>query len=631
MSSMLRLTQRSLVGRADAHQRSGVIIHPTQDLVVLYAISSPTAGEAFLSYCQEQLTHEQPTNTLEFHQLLDRCVSTAGRMEVELSLVGVCTFDEHVVLAAYQGSVWLKRGDKLGQILSAEGTLQLLEGKIQVDDIYVLFTRSAQGLQEVVQGELLKAQPETVLSVVDAAELRTALDGAPDEALTGVSLLSVVDSEKDHQALTADIHASAEPVVATPASESVVIQPSNSGSKVTALLKGIGGALLLIRNEVAQLFSKDVYVRQKQRRSLGKVLIVFFSVILLLLWALVFWRNRQQQQQQQIQATLQPFQIQFEEVRTLSLQNTVDARQRAEQLIASLEAESQKQNQPQYLQTAVLAELQEVRQFYQSISGQEELPNLPIFFDLRLVQSNFLASRIDATLDTLFFLDSGQKKILALNIERKQPTLLPIGEYPDIRALVADDQFLYFLGEGLFRFTLSGTDVASLVENPDDPIKTGQTLGLFDRYLYVLSKEQNNIFRYDTADNSLDGKPTAWIQAGQGIDLNQVQSFAIDGDVWLSMQTGEIKKLTSGREVAFTVSGMKEPFSSPITLFTKPEMLNLYVLEPQKSRVVVLNKEGQFIKEIKNENLAAATAVVASEPQHKAFALSGSLVYEIEL
>lgn len=628
---MLRLIQRSLVGRAAANQRSGVIIHPTQDFVVLYAISSPSAGEAFLDYCQEQLNHEQPTNTLEFHQLLDRCVSTAGRMEVELSLVGISTFGEHIALAAYQGSVWLKRGDKIGQILSAEGSLQLLEGKIQLDDIYVLFTKSAQKLQEVVQSELPNTKAETVLSLVDTPELRAALDGAPEEALAGLSVLAVIDSEKTHPALAADLHASAEPAVATTVSDRVATQPPRRGAQVIAFFKGIGGVLLLIRNEIAQLFSKDVYVRQKQRRSLGKVLIVFFAIIVLLLGALAFWRNRQQQQQQQIQATLQPFRTQFEEVRTLSLRNTVDARQRAEQLIASLEAESQKQNQPKYLQTAVLAELQEVRQFYQGISGQEELPNLPIFFDLRLVQSNFLASRVDATLDTLFFLDSGQKKILALNIERKQPTLLPIGEYPDIRALVADDQFLYFLGEGLFRFTLSGTDVASLVENPDDPIKTGQSLGLFDRYLYVLSKEQNNIFRYDTADNSLDGKPTAWIQAGQGIDLNQVQSFAIDGDVWLSTQTGEIKKLTSGREVAFTVSGMKEPFSSPITLFTKPEMLNLYVLEPQKSRVVVLNKEGQFIKEIKNENLAAATAVVASEPQHKAFALSGSLVYEIEL
>src|SRR6185369_15372130 len=114
--------------------------------------------------------------------------------------------------------------------------------------------------------------------------------------------------------------------------------------------------------------------------------------------------------------------------------------------------------------------------------------------------------------DTLFFLDSGQKRILALNIEKKQPTILPIGEYPDIRAIVADEKYLYFLAQGLFRFTLSGTDVASIVENADDVINSGNSLGVFGSYVYVLNKEKNNIYRYTTNDDQLDSKPAAWIQ-----------------------------------------------------------------------------------------------------------------------
>ena len=299
--------------------------------------------------------------------------------------------------------------------------------------------------------------------------------------------------------------------------------------------------------------------------------------------------------------------------------------------IVELEVRAQDTTQPQHVQQALQAELKTVRDFNQSISGQTQLPLLPTFFDLRLVQSNFLASRIDVTSDTLFFLDSGQKKILALNIERKQPTILPVGEYPDIRAMIADDEYLYFLGQGLFRFTLSGTEVATLVENSDDITSAGQSLGLFGKYLYVLNKEQNNIFRYDTEDDELDSKPVGWIQPGQGIDLSTVQSFAIDGDVWLSTETGEIKKLASGRETAFTVTGLTEPLSSPITIFTKPELQNLYILESAKSRMVVLNKEGEFVKEVKSNELAGAMAVVASEKHQKAFALSGSLVYEMGL
>jgi hypothetical protein len=146
-----------------------------------------------------------------------------------------------------------------------------------------------------------------------------------------------------------------------------------------------------------------------------------------------------------------------------------------------------------------------------------------------------------------------------------------------------------------------------------------------------MNRTQNNIFRYDTSEEGDESKPVGWVQSGQGIDFMQVQSMAIDGDVWLTTQTGEVQKLTGGKVSEFTITGLKEPFSSPITLFTKPDLTNLYILEPQKSRMVVLNKTGQFIKEVKSNNLAGATAVVASEKYQKAFALSGSLVYEMGL
>jgi len=617
---MLKLTQRALVGRSTENQRSGLIVHPTQDMVVIYAASSGSTTEAFLAYIQEQFDHDEPKIALEFHQLLDRCLSTAARMEVGLSMIAVWVVEERIILAAYQGSVWLKRGAKHGQILSAEDKLQLLEGNAQAGDVYLLLTSAATSLSAIVQSQLERLQPEQASSILDLPELRAAMSGVADESVMGVSVVNIVQADKKQQAAQ-DLHDA--PAV------TLSDQPLPAQKKATPLDLFVTVASG-IKNGISQLFSHDVYVRQRYQKSVMKVGVVVLIACIFVVAGVWYWRSQQMEQQQEVRSALQPYQSQLEDIRTLSLSDTVKARQNTEQLITELEAQSQKAG-PQYLQTALSSELADVKIFYQSISGQEELSTLPTFFDLRLVQSNFLASRIDATLDTLFFLDSGQKKILALNIEKKQSTLLPIGEYPDIRALSTDDKFLYFLGEGLFRFTLSGTDVAKIVENPDDTIKTGQSLGLFDKYLYVLNKEQNNIFRYDSGDDALSGKSTGWVQSGQGIDFNQVQSMAIDGDVWLTTQTGEIKKLSSGKVANFSVTGMKESFSTPTTIFTKPDINNLYILEPQKSRVVVLNKNGQFIKEVKNENLAAATAVVASEKNQKAFALSGSIVYEIAL
>lgn len=629
------------MGQATASQRTGVMVHPTQDLLLLYSVSSDNAGDAFLNYCQEQVDKELPGTTLELHQLLDRCTSTAERMSVGLSLVAIAIIDGHVALAAYQGSVWLKRGAKVGQILSAEAALQILEGKTQAEDIYVMLTQAASSLSPALHESLAKTTAADALKFIEQPTLREAVTSGPAEASMGISVVTVLDTEtQTTDDATSSLHDTTLPTAVTPSEVAARLseQPVEPTPPLRKVGQVVGGGVhgvvkfySAITNEIEQLFSQDVYVRQKHRRSVGKVLAAMALILVIIIGGFTLWKRNEAAKQQQVTDVLQPYRQQFNAFKELSVQDPVTARQQLATFIVELEVRAQDTTQPQHVQQALQAELKTVRDFNQSISGQTQLPLLPTFFDLRLVQSNFLASRIDVTSDTLFFLDSGQKKILALNIERKQPTILPVGEYPDIRAMIADDEYLYFLGQGLFRFTLSGTEVATLVENSDDITSAGQSLGLFGKYLYVLNKEQNNIFRYDTEDDELDSKPVGWIQPGQGIDLGTVQSFAIDGDVWLSTETGEIKKLASGRETAFTVTGLTEPFSSPITIFTKPELQNLYILESAKSRMVVLNKEGEFVKEVKSNELAGAMAVVASEKHQKAFALSGSLVYEMGL
>jgi|GEM_PF-822498 len=647
---MLRLAQRTLVGQSSINQNSGVLLHPTQEIFALYSIVSEHSTETFLTYFKEQLEHSQPQTTLEFHQLLDRCIATAERMQVELSLVSIGLFDQRVVLAAYQASIWLKRGPKAGPIVTAEKSLQLLEGNAIEHDVYVLLTQEAHTLAAVIGSQLANISPLHATNLIDLPQISAAIESSPREAQMGVSVLLIAEEViKSVEPLQAPMFQnipqfSAAPVVeprssTTPAelaaedaahTAKLPVQPPI----VLALRKGVTFLIRTaqqLKGEVIQLSSPDVYVRRRQRKTLGRILI--FAVVLLftVIGTFAFLHSRQVEEQKQVQAIIQPFATQFSQIQQIQNQNPVVARQQAERLISDLEAQSQLKNKPAAMTKAFAIELDKVRQFYQSISGQEQRSVLPTFFDLTLVQANFLASAIDTTPDTLFFLDSGQKKILALTIDKKQPTVLPIGDAAEIRAIIADEKYLYFLGQGLFRFTLSGTDVAKLVENPDDTLKNGSAVGIFGSYAYVLNKSQNNIFRYTTNDDQLNSKPVTWVQSSQGMDFTTAQSLSIDGDIWIGTQQGEIKKFTSGKQVDFTVSGLKEAFSTPIKVFTKPDLLNLYILEPQKSRVVVLNKKGEFLKEIQSSTLAGSTSIVASEKFNKAFALSGSLVFEINL
>lgn len=640
---MFRLVHRTLVGQANDNQSAGTFTHPTKDILLLYSVSSETPSETFLMYWREQFEYEDPQNSLEFHQMLERCLSTAERMGVRISFVGVGMIEDKVILAAYQGSVWLKRAQKVGQILHATSTLEIIEGKPQELDAYVLYTQATQNIQEVVAPLLTTLDSDEVLTVIEQESVTRSVHEDDRQAELGMTVVSVQEHVAVHTAASADTSnpaaqealESLQPLTPAEVERRKLEQPEPKVSPVVRVMKTMMQAVVkarqLVTQEIAQLTSQDVYVRRKHRKMLGSVLI--FGVVLLftVIGTFSYFRNRQQEQQRQVQAALQPFEVRLGEIRQSLAQDPFNARLRTEQLMNDVEVQSQLASQPNYVKEALVTELAELREFYESISGQEELPVLPTFFDLRYVQSNFLANELDATNNTLFFLDSGQRRILALDIEKKQPTMLPVGEFPSITSMVADERYLYFLADGMLRFALGSTDVATLVENEDETITSGNSLELFGSYVYVMNKSRNNIFRYTTNDDQLDSTPAAWVQTSEAVDFATAQSFAIDGDIWLGTQDGQLRKFTSGREVAFAVTGLKDPFTSALTVFTKPDLQNLYVLEPANSRMVILSKNGEFLREVKSSTLAAGTGIVASETLRKAFVLSGSLVYEINL
>lgn len=642
---MLRFVSQIHTSPSTSLHTAGVLEHSSGQVSVWYNFFSSTEGvaQALLDFCQEQFDQEVFQTSLEFHQFLERIIQTSQRMNVETSLVGVAHSAERIAFAAYHGSVILKRQQKVGKILTAESELQLIEGKYHPGDAYVLVGPDDEHVTTAVHAALSAASEKQALSIFDRPELQKAFESnAEGERKVGaaVVMLQEVSEAVETPALleTAQHYQETQASLVSTQASAPAAPTQTFAQKMQPFLAHLSNAGLFankitntIKSEVGRFSSNDVYVRRQQRKSLGRILIVAVVIIFGVVGVFAYMRNRQAQQRQEVAQALAPFAIRLNEVETEVELNPVGARQKTEDMINELDILSKKADQPKHLSTAYAEELEKTRDFYATISGQEELSVLPTFFDLRLVQSNFLANAMDITTDTLFFLDGGQRKVLALNIEKKQPTLLPIGEYPDLRAMAADNSYLYFLSQGLFRFTLSGTDVAKLVENPDDTITNGQSLGVYGSNVYVLNKEKNNIFRYATDDDQLNSTPSGWVQSGQSIDFATVQNFSIDRDIWMGTQIGEIKKFSSGREAEFAVQGMPEPFTTPINVFTKPEYKNIYVLESQKSRMVVISKEGAFLKEVKSSTLAASTSVVASETLNKVFALSGSLVFEIQL
>ncbi|MBP7842974.1 hypothetical protein KA017_03135, partial [Candidatus Woesebacteria bacterium] len=160
--------------------------------------------------------------------------------------------------------------------------------------------------------------------------------------------------------------------------------------------------------------------------------------------------------------------------------------------------------------------------------------------------------------------------------------------------------------------------------------KNAILLDAYDRYVYVVNPEKRNIYRYaQTEDGYSD--PVGWMKSATGIKYEDLRSMAVDGDVWLTTSDGQIKKFTSGREETLALRGLDVPFTKDIYVYTSEELQNVYVLDPSNKRVVIFDKSGNFVKELKSVSLASANGITVSESLGKILVSSGSIIYQVDL
>ncbi|MCJ7793148.1 MAG: hypothetical protein MUP45_04190, partial [Candidatus Marinimicrobia bacterium] len=153
-------------------------------------------------------------------------------------------------------------------------------------------------------------------------------------------------------------------------------------------------------------------------------------------------------------------------------------------------------------------------------------------------------------------------------------------------------------------------------------------LGAFGGNLYLLDKK-GEIWKYPAMETGY-GVYRLWLE-GDKPNFSDAVAMAIDGSVWVLKENGTILKFTQGGRDSFTLSGLDKPLNNPTALFTDDDQENLYVLDKGNSRVLVINKSGEYHSQYRWQGLGEVTQLMASEEAKKILLLSGNKVYEIEI
>jgi hypothetical protein len=533
------------------------------------------SGAGGAAYGRELLTrlHEEYFGNLEtsaFVALKNAVEKVAREGEKKVEIAAAAILDDVVYTTAQGGAgVSLYRSGGLAKILvSREEEVTSASGFPQEKDLLILGTRA-----------FFAAFPEGVL--------KASLEG-PQEA--------VVES------LAPLVHAK-----------------ENEGSLGMALIKFSPTAPPPLLPEKKKLFERKIYVKEDKKTtfSVGAILLV------LLLVSIVF--GIRQKEIKKIKSRYQPALSQalqdFNEAQGLI---NVDSSRSRELFLASQtkieELLAQKISDKELL--ALSQKIKENESLFLGIYREE--PEL--FLDLALLSSGFKGQALVSSAEKLYVFDQEGKKIAAIELGSKK-TQMAAGpdQLQDIAQISAYEGSLYGLsGDGIY---LLGKEKKKVIEKD-----WGEEVffSLYAANIYLIDKGGSVVTRFPGIDGQF-AKGQNWLAPGIKLDLSQVKAVAIDGNIWLLFDPLKILKLSQGSTQRFGPEGIPGGLTSAEALYSNEELQNLYLLDKNQKRILVLDKSGKYQAEYLADKIGEATNLVVSEKEKKIILLCSDKLYAIQL
>jgi len=147
--------------------------------------------------------------------------------------------------------------------------------------------------------------------------------------------------------------------------------------------------------------------------------------------------------------------------------------------------------------------------------------------------------------------------------------------------------------------------------------------------LYTLDTLNNQIYRHDAILSGY-GLGKEWVKSKE-VDIKKGVSFAIDGDLYLLKEQGEILKFNAGELQTFAVSGVEPTLQNGTKIWTYSEDKQIYILDNVEKRLVVLNKDGTLKNQYTSDQFENPTDMIIEEKNKTAYILDKGRVYQIEL
>ena len=189
---------------------------------------------------------------------------------------------------------------------------------------------------------------------------------------------------------------------------------------------------------------------------------------------------------------------------------------------------------------------------------------------------------------------------------------------------------LYTTTDSFYEYNIADASFTKRIVESANVDKTIKDYNTYLGRIYTLDIKNNQIFRHERTGNDW-GNSTPWI-TDASLDVTNANSIAIDGSVYVAKNNGEIWKLFGGtKDEEFKTSTIDPAFSNPTKIHTTPDLNNIYVLDPNNKRIVILEKNGDLVNQYYSDTFDNLKDFVVSETTNALYLLNGSNIFKIDL
>jgi hypothetical protein len=355
------------------------------------------------------------------------------------------------------------------------------------------------------------------------------------------------------------------------------------------------------------------------------------AVILVVVTSLViffFFKNKSSHKDAQVKAYISLAKDKSQKAQELKDQDPAQAQQNMGE--AAYDINLALNLDPTNSQAATLKK--EIDQKSEDILKKYTVSDWPVFLSLDLIKTGFQPTKLDKSLNNLLLLDETQKTVVELDLDKRIPQILG-GSYQfgqmEFAGINGQKVFVFSPDKGVSMIETDTNKITQVVK--PDP-EWGRISGLFAfaGNVYLLDEFKNQIWKYIPAQAGYSDK-YEYLNGNNGIDFAGAKKMQVDYSVWVLKPGPEILRFTGGDKDFFSVSGLDESLKEISSFYVSDTTDSAYFLDPENSRLVLLDKTGKYLAQYLGEKFRTAKDLVVDEKGKKVYLLEGNKIHVVGL